>query len=113
MLAEQLGRFGLGQRLRVDGGEQRLAVVFVEAGQGGDRRTQPLQACGNAFQGLGVAAQAAGQHGIEGQPTLAPVFTQALGLLAAARAELVVIVGAKRGLAVAHKVEGSHGRDCG
>ena len=40
------------------------------------------------------------------------MFAQSHRLLAAQRAELVVVFRAKRGLAVAHKVEGSHAADC-
>ena len=40
----------------------------------------------------------------------APVLAQAHRLLMSARAEHVVIISAKRGLAVAHEVEGSHGQ---
>jgi hypothetical protein len=64
VVAVQLGRVGLLQRLVVDGADQRQAVVFVQARQG-DGRGQARQALGNALQGLRVAAQRAQQHGVK------------------------------------------------
>ena len=106
-----LGRVGLAQGLRVDGGDQRMAVVLVEAGPARDLR-QGLQALGNAVQCFGVATQGARHHGIKRQSARAPVLAQAHGLLPPAGAEHVIVIRAKRGLAVAHKIEGSHGADC-
>src|SRR3990167_1788166 len=112
MVAVQLGGVRLLQRLGVDGADQRVAVVLVQARQG-EGFGQARQALGDAFKRLHMAAQRAQQHGVEALAAFAPVFAQAHRLLAAQGAELVVVVRAKRGLAMAHKVKGSHGRDCG
>ena len=56
-----------------------------------------------------LAAQGAGHHRVKRHAPPAPVLAQAHRLLMSARAEHVVIISAKRGLAVAHEVEGSHG----
>lgn len=96
----------------MDGANERQAVVFVQARHlqrlGGD-----LQAFGNAFKRLRVAPQRSGKDGVKCLALCAPVFAQPHRLLTPPRAELVVIVGTKRGLAVAHKVEGSHGGNLG
>ena len=63
-----------------------------------------------------LAAQGAGQHRVQAQRVAvapAQVFAQPHALALAERAELVIVVGAKTGLAVAHEVERSHGGDCG
>ena len=69
-----------------------------------------LQAVFDPGQGLRVAAQRAGEHGIEAQAMGAEPRAQALALLPAERAQLVVVGRAERGLAVAHEVEASHDR---
>jgi hypothetical protein len=59
-----------------------------------------------------MAAQAPHEYGVDARAftfqTLAQVCAQMLGLLMAQWTEPIVIVFAKRGLAVAHKVERSH-----
>ena len=110
MLPVQLGCVRARQGRGVDGAYQRLAVVFVQAGQQLGLG-HGAQALGYARQRLCVAAQRAAEHGVKAQAAFAPVGAQALGLLPAARAQLVVVGSAKRGLAVAHEVEGSHAAD--
>ena len=110
MLAVQLGRIGLGQRIGVDGVNDGVAVVFIQARPFGARRVQ-ASASGNAVPGLALAPQGAGQDRVQVQRVAvapAQVFAQAPTLAMAQVAELVVVVGAKAGLTVAHKVERSH-----
>jgi hypothetical protein len=85
-----------------------MAVVLVEAGPEHGLQVEG-GALGDAVPGLGVAPQRAGQHGVEGQPFAAQVFAEPHALAPPERAQLVIVVRAKRGLAMAHKVEGSHG----
>ena len=103
-----LGRVGRAQGLGVNGRDQCVAVVFIQARPAGHFGHR-LQALGNALQGFGVAAQGAGHHRVKRHAPPAPVLAQAHRLLMSARAEHVVIISAKRGLAVAHEVEGSPG----
>ena len=102
------GRIGLFQRPGVDGLDQRLAVVFVES-RHCDGRGKAGQCFTDARQRLRVALERAGEYRIKTLAMRAPVRTQAPRLREAARAQFVVIGGAKRGLPVAHKVERSHG----
>lgn len=98
----------------MDGAQQGFAVVLVESGPAlclGAGST--AQALDDAGQRLLMALERACIDGVELQTSLTPVFTQAHGLFLAAWAELVVIIRAKRGLAMAHKVEVSHGADVG
>jgi hypothetical protein len=104
----QLGRVGFFQRQRVHGCDHGMAVVLVEAGPLQGFEIQP-HAFANTFPGLCVAAQRAGQHGVQRQTLARQVLAQAHALAPAELAELVIVVCAKRGLAVAHKVKGSHG----
>ena len=104
MVAIQLRRIGLGQWRGVNGFEQRIAVIFVEAGaalHGLGRDAKPLR---NARQRLYMALERADVDSVELHAPLAPVFAQTQGLCLAALAELVVICGSKRGLAMAHEV---------
>jgi hypothetical protein len=98
----------------VDGAQQGFAVVLVESGPalclGAGSAAQALD---DAGQRLLMALERACIDGVELQTSLTPVFTQTHGLFLAAWAELVVIIRAKRGLAMAHKVEVSHGADVG
>ena len=57
-----------------------------------------------------MALERAGEHGVEALAALGPVAAQPFGLPMAEVAELVVVVGAKRRLAMAYEVKGSHGR---
>jgi len=107
VLAAQFGRFGLKQRLWMYRLDKRMAIVFIQARQQ-QRFWHMAQALGNALQGLRMAAQGATQHGIKLLAALAPVLPQPHGLRAAAHAQLVIVIRTKRGLAVAHKYEGSH-----
>ncbi|MNT68808.1 hypothetical protein D3C72_2070700 [compost metagenome] len=107
MRAVALGSVGRAQGLGVDGTDQRMAVVFVQARQL-QHFGRDLQAFGNALQRLRVAAQRAGDDRVKLHAPSAPVFAQPHPLLSAARTQLVVVCSAKRGLAVAHEVEGSH-----
>ena len=61
-----------------------------------------LQTFLNAFKGLPMALQAAHQHRLKLQATLTKIRAQTLALLVTQRRKIVVIVSAKRGLAVAH-----------
>ena len=107
VLAVAFRREGLVHRIGVDGADHGFAVVFVEAWP--DQGLQ-IQAgtLANAFPRLGMAAQAAHEHGVEALPPVGPVAPQPLGLALAQLAELIVVGGAKRGLAMAHEVEVSH-----
>ena len=67
-----------------------------------------LQAGLNAFPGLPMPLQAAHQHGFKLQTAFAEIRAQTLALLVPQRRQIVVIVGAKRGLAVAHQIKSSH-----
>jgi hypothetical protein len=67
MVAVHLGRGGLFQLVRVDGGNHRFAVVFVQA-RPGQRLGLQAQALGDAGKRLGVAAQRAGDHRVERKP---------------------------------------------
>ncbi len=55
-----------------------------------------------------MALQGAGQHLLKAQALELEVFAQPLALALSEFAELVVVLRTKRGLAMAHKVEGSH-----
>ena len=68
---------------------------------------EPLR---NALERLPVPPQGACQHRVEPQTLASPVLAQAMRLSMPKRAELIVIVGSKGGLSVAHEVEGSHRR---
>ncbi|MDT4832631.1 hypothetical protein FQZ97_661940 [compost metagenome] len=103
MGAVGLRAVGLLQRVRVDAADHRGAVVFVQARPDQGLGVQARSA-GDAGPGLGVALECAGEHCVKAQAALGPVAAQAFALALAERAELVVVVGAKRGLAVAHKV---------
>ena len=48
------------------------------------------------------------QRGFKNDAFAFEVSAQLLGLLLAQRAQQVVVVGTKRGLAMAHKIKGSH-----
>ena len=116
VLAVQLGRVGLGQWRGVHGADQGVAVVLVQPRPRCVRRGGQPGASGNAVPGLTLTTQGAGQHRVQAQGVaVAPtqVFAQPHALALAERAELVIVVGAKAGLAVAHEVKGSHGGDCG
>ena len=100
---------GLGQGLGVDGVNHRMAVVFVQA-----RPHQVLQlglahAFGNAPPSLPLTLQTAGDDGFKSQSALLKISAQAATLALAEFGQLVIVVGAKRGLAVAHQVKSSHG----
>ena len=100
VMAVQLWRIWLFQLAGVDGGNDGVAVVFVQ--------TWHLQwlmrqvcALGDALPRLRVAAQRAGEDGVKLQVFLLEVRPQLLRLLVAQRAQVVVVFRAKRGLAVA------------
>src|SRR6218665_1138891 len=92
----------------VDGPSRRPAVVLVEPWP--DQGLGNLaQAFGDAGQGLRMALQRTGQHGIEALTARTPVLAELHALLMAQRAQLVIVGGAERGLAVANEVESAHG----
>ena len=104
------GEVGFCSLSRVHGGDHRLAVVFVQAFPGqvlagvvhALAGCRPASACG----GAGCRRSAPSKW----MPLLGEVLAQAHALAVAELAQLVVVVGAERGLAVAHEVEGSHAR---
>ena len=102
MVFVQGGRVGLGQRFWVDRVNNRMAVVLVQARPHQGRQVRRLQAGLNAFKSLAVALQTAHQHRLKLQAAFTEIVAQALTLLMTQRGKIVVIVGAKRGLAVAH-----------
>ena len=102
MVFVKFWRVGLGQRLGVDGMDHRVAVVFVQAWPHQRLKLWRLQTFLNAFKGLPMALQAAHQHRLKLQATLKKIRAQTLALLVTQRRKIVVVVGTKRGLAVAH-----------
>jgi hypothetical protein len=87
---------------------QRLAFVFVQAGQH-PRLGQRAVAVGEGGERLRVAPQRAAQHRFEDHAAFGEPGTERLALARPEFAELVVVGGAERGLTVAHEVEHSHG----
>jgi hypothetical protein len=71
-----------------------MAVVLVEAGPLQGFEIQP-QAFADTFPGLRVAAQRAGQYGLERHALARQVLAQAHALAPAELAELVIVVCAK------------------
>src|SRR3990167_7117348 len=91
----------------MDGADHRMAVVLVQTGQA-QRLGIRCQRRRHGLLALDLSGQRASDHRIEAPALGRQVLTQALALLLAQRAQLVVVVAAERGLAVAHEVEGSH-----
>ena len=112
MLTHLRGRACRRNRSGVHRAHQRLAVELVQARQR-NRLVPHLQAFLDAGQRLRMAAQRAGEHGVEAHALAAQPGAQAPALLSAQRAQLVVVGCAQGGLAMAHEVKGSHvGVDC-
>ncbi len=107
MVAVHLGRGGLFQLVRMDGRDDGLAVVFVQAGPL-ERFGFQLHAFGDALPGFGVAAQRAGDDGVERHALAGEILPEAQALPVAEIAQAVVVFSAERGLAVADEVEVSH-----
>ena len=96
----------------MDGGDDRCAVVFVQAvpRQVLARAVHALQ---DAFQRLPLAPQGAGDQAVEVNALAREILAQAHALPAAEVAELVIVVGAERGLPVPNQIKSSHARDSG
>ncbi len=97
----------------MDGGDDRFAVVLVEAGPRQHVVALEIKALGDAFPRLAMALQRAGDDGIELHAALTPVLTEANSLAMSEFAQVVIVGSAETGLSVAHEVEGSHARDSG
>ena len=102
MVFIEFWRVGFGQRLGVDGMDHRVAVIFVQARPHQRLKLWRLQTFLNAFKGLPMALQTAHQHRLKLQAALTKIHAQTLALLVTQRRKIVVVVGTKRGLAVAH-----------
>ena len=63
---------------------------------------------GDAGPGLGVALEGAGKHRIKLHPFAGKILSQANALAVPEFAQVVVVFGAKRSLAVAYKIESAH-----
>ena len=91
----------------MDRGDHRVAVVFVQAIPG-QVLTRAVHALQDAFHRLLLALQRSGDQAVEVDALVREIFAQAHALLVAELAELVVVVGAERGLAMSNEIKGSH-----
>ena len=87
----------------------RIAVVLIQTRQAKSPLRQ-VSTLGNTLPGLKMSLQGSSENRIKSQTSLTPIVAKLNALLATTFAELVVVLRAKRSLAVADKVKGSHGR---
>lgn len=110
MVLEHFRRVGAGQWVGANSRDHRLTVVFVKTGpsQWGNDGCSVRHPLRNALPSLVMALQRSAQHCFEDKALSGKVCAQPTALANAQIAQIVVIGGTKRGLAMSHEVKIAH-----